>query len=272
MKPQPQRIVFSAGFLIWVLIRSHVLAQATLPSFQWPDGKQVAVSLTFDDGRLSQIDSGVALLDRFDVKATFYVLPSAIEQRLEGWKKAVANGHEIGNHSLTHPCSGNFLWSRDHALENYTLREMKAELMEANGRIEKLLGVRCTAFAFPCGQTFVGRGKGTKSYIPIIAELFSSGRGWLDEGPNDPQFCDLSQLTGMESDGKDFEEILPLIESAKKTGQWIVFAGHEMNGSGPQTTRLSMLKKLLEYARDPANGVWIAPIGTVTRHIEQQRK
>src|SRR5688572_3056494 len=75
------------------------------PPIKWPDGKRVAVSLSFDDGRLSQIDKGTALLDKYNVKATFYVMPSSVKERLEGWKKAAANGHEIGNHSLTHPCS-----------------------------------------------------------------------------------------------------------------------------------------------------------------------
>lgn len=60
--------------------------------------------------------------------------------------------------------------------------------------------------------------------------------------------------------------------STKKSHQWLVLAGHEMGQSGPQTTRLAMLKQLLEYAKDPANGIWIAPIGTVAKYVEEQRK
>ena len=48
--------------------------------------------------------------------------------------------------------------------------------------------------------------------------MFETGRGWLDEGPNDPAFCDMAQLTGMELDGKSFEQILKLIEAAKSKG------------------------------------------------------
>ena len=232
----------------------------------------MAISLSFDDARLSQVEGGTKLLNQYDVKATFYVVPTAVEKNLEAWKKAVEHGHEIGNHSVRHPCTGNFLWSRNTALENYTLEQMRSELIEANEQIEKLLGVKCAAFAYPCGQTFIGRGKETKSYIPVVAELFLSGRGWLDEGPNDPTFCDFAQLTGVESDGKDFDQILPLIEAARKNSQWLVLAGHEMNDSGTQTTRLAMLKALLEYAKDPANGVWIAPVSTVAKYIQEQRK
>ena len=127
-------------------------------------------------------------------------------------------------------------------------------------------------FAYPCGQTFIGRGQNTRSYVPVVAELFFTGRGWLDEGPNDPTFCDFAQLTGMEMDGKDFDQILPLLENAKKTGAWLVLAGHEMGDSGPQTTRLTMLRKLIEYAQDPANGIWITSVGTVAKYIQSQKK
>ncbi len=248
-----------------------LLAQQAETTFAWPEGKQIAISLSFDDARASQVDAGTTLLDQYGVKGTFYVVPNSVKQRLEGWKKAIASGHEIGNHSFNHPCTGNFPWSRQKAIENYTLKQMRNELILANKDIKELLGVEAEVFAYPCGQTYIGRGENTKSYVPVVSKLFLSGRGWLDEGPNAPQFCDLAQLTGMEMDGKDFEQILPLIENAKKSGAWLVLAGHEMGESGNQTTRLSMLKKLIEYAQNPANGIWIAPVGTVAKYIKGQK-
>lgn len=277
MKPLttiPKRNLNSSGknlilIAVWLILSGNkLLAQQNESVFTWPEGKQIAISLSFDDARASQVDAGTALLDQYGVKGTFYVVPNSVKQRLEGWKKAVASGHEIGNHSFNHPCTGNFPWSRQKAIENYTLKQMRNELILANKDIKELLGVEAEVFAYPCGQTYIGRGENTKSYVPVVSKLFLSGRGWLDEGPNAPQFCDLAQLTGMEMDGKDFEQILPLIENAKKSGAWLVLAGHEMGASGNQTTRLSMLKKLIEYAQNPANGIWIAPVGTVAKYIK----
>jgi peptidoglycan/xylan/chitin deacetylase (PgdA/CDA1 family) len=218
------------------------------------------------------VDIGTALLDDFNVKATFFVVPEQVAQRLDGWKKAVTNGHEIGNHTLTHPCSGNYPWARQKALEDYTIDRMRVELIESNKQIETLLGVAPKVFAYPCGQTFVGRGRGTKSYIPLVAEIFQLGRTYRDKTPNDPGFCDFAQLTGIEMDGKEFEEIRLLIEAGKKTNQWIAFGGHEMGDSGQQTTRLVMLRKLLEYAANPENKVWLAPMGTIAAYIETKRR
>jgi len=258
--------------ILFIFLSSKILfAQQAESTFAWPEGKQIAISLSFDDARASQVDAGTALLDQYGVKGTFYVVPNSVRQRLEGWKKAVASGHEIGNHSFNHPCTGNFPWSRQKAIENYTLKKMRNELILANKDIKELLGVESEVFAYPCGQTYIGRGENTKSYVPVVSKLFLSGRGWLDEGPNAPQFCDLAQLTGMEMDGKDFDQILPLIENARKSGAWLVLAGHEMGNSGNQTTRLSMLKKLIEYAQNPANGIWIAPVGTVAKYIKGQK-
>jgi peptidoglycan/xylan/chitin deacetylase (PgdA/CDA1 family) len=269
----PKRLL---SFLLHLFILAGLFrtarAQSAYSPVAWPEGKRMALSLSFDDARLSNVDLGTRLLDRYGVKATFFVLPSAVKQRLEGWKRAVASGHEIGNHSVKHPCSGNFGWARPNALETYTPDAMRAELLDANRQIEALLGVRPAVFAYPCGQTFVGRGVNTRSYVPVVAELFVCGRGWLGEAPNDPGYCDLAQVTGMEMDGKDFSQIRALVEKAKASGQWLVLAGHETAESGPQTTRLAMLRRLCAYAKDPANGIWIAPVGTVAKYVQAQRK
>ncbi len=243
----------------------------TKQNFSWPEGKKMALSLTFDDARLSQIDTGIPLLDKYGVKATFYVSPGSMMQQLDKWKLAVLNGHDIGNHSLNHPCSGNFAWSKNKALEEYTLQKMKDELDSASMFIRETLGIQPLSFAYPCGQTFIGRGINVQSYVPMISLLFESGRGWLNEAPNDPIFCDLSQLNGTELDGKSFEQVLKLIETVKLNGYWLILAGHEMNEEGFQTSQLKTIEAICKYAKDPANGVWIENVHKIASFIKQKR-
>ena len=245
-----------------------LLAQSTTKKITWPAGKKMALSLTFDDGRGSQVQAGVKLLNQYGVKATFYVMPNAIEKTLPAWRALANAGHEIGNHTSLHPCSGNFAWSRSKALEEYSLERMAKELGESNRQISEMLGVVPESFAYPCGQTFVGINENTKSYVPLVHQQFSSGRGWRDEAPNDPAYLNKAQLTGMEMDGQDFEEILPLIQDAAKQGYWLVLAGHEMGTGGNQTTRLSMLEKLIQYAQKPENGIWLVPVKDVTHFLK----
>ena len=63
---------------------------------------------------------------------------------------------------------------------------MAEQLDGANEQIRRMLGVTPKTFAYPCGQKFVGRGLDVRSYVPLVADRFLAGRGYLDESSNDP--------------------------------------------------------------------------------------
>ena len=239
--------------------------------FDWPQDKQVGVSLSFDDARTSQVDVGAPLLSSYGVKATFYVSVAPLRERLADWKAVLAAGHEIGNHSLRHACTGNFPFAREKALEDCTLEQMAAELDQANVEIEGLLGVRPVTFAYPCGQKFVGRGVEVKSYVPVVASRFLAGRGWRDEMANDPAFCDLAQLLGLDLDGLTWEQLKALIDQARERHGWLVLGGHEIGQGGRQTTRMDTLRSFCEYAQDPKNGVWVDTVANIGRYVVEHR-
>jgi peptidoglycan/xylan/chitin deacetylase (PgdA/CDA1 family) len=239
--------------------------------FEWPQNKAVGVSLSFDDARASQVEVGVPLLNSYHVKATFYVSVAPMRERLSDWKAVLAAGHEIGNHSLRHACTGNFPFAKGKALEDYTLEQMAAELDQANSEIEKALGTRPVTFAYPCGQKFVGRGVDVKSYVPVVASRFLAGRGWRDEAPTAPAVCDLAQLMTMELDGLTWEQLQGLIEQARKTGGWLVLCGHDIGDGGRQTTRIDTLLAFCKYAQDPKNGVWVDTVANIGRYVAAHR-
>lgn len=266
-------ILPSSCFFLLLSATFSTMLSAQSPDFPWPEGKQAALSLSFDDARTSQVETGRALFQKLKAKATFYVVPANMQEELDNWKQLLADGHEIGNHTLYHPCTGNFSWSRDKALEDYTLSTMRQELLATNQQIKEMLGITPVSFAYTCGNTFVGRGRNTQSYVPLVAELFESGRGWLNEAANDPGFADLAMLQGIEMDGKDFEtDIKPLVDAAVENGSWLLLAGHDIGTGGRQTTRTGMLEKLVEYVQRPESGVWLAPVGTVAAHVKAQRE
>ena len=238
----------------------------------WPSGIRGAVSLSFDDARRSQTINGLPLLGAHDVRATFYVSVRQMEQYLTAWHKAAGSGHEIGNHTLTHPCTGNFTWSRQNALEDYTLERMeKDEILAANAAIEKLLGVRPVTFAYPCGQSFVGRGEGVRSYVPLIARHFLAGRGFMGETTNSPSLCDLAQALAIGSDGCTFEQLKPWVDGAAERGEWLILAGHDIGEGGRQTTLAGELDKLCRYLKDPANGIWVDTVAAIGKHVKERQ-
>ena len=240
-------------------------------AFPWPEGRKAALSLTFDDARESQVDVGIPLLDAHGVRATFYVLPDGARKRLAGWKAALATGHEIGNHSSSHPCTGNFAFSRRNALEDYTLERLEADVAVASAAVAAELGRAPTAFAYPCGQSFVGRGEGVRSYVPVVARLFRTGRLYMGEDSNDPAFCDPAQLLAVNLDGLSFDAVRPIVDKAVAEGRWLILAGHEIGQDGFQTTRADTLAALCRHAKDPANGIWIDTVEAVAAHLLRER-
>lgn len=238
----------------------------------WPAGIRAVVSLSFDDARRSQTTNGLPILDAHGIKATFYVSVKPMEQYVQAWRKAVETGHEIGNHTLTHPCTGNFAWSRQNALEDYTLERMEEdEILAANAAIQKALGVTPVTFAYPCGQAYVGRGENVRSYVPLIARHFLAGRGYQGETANAPRCCDLAQALAIGSDGATFEQLKPWVDGAAERGEWLILAGHDIGEGGRQVTLASELEKLCRYVKDPANGIWVDTVAAVGKYVKERR-
>jgi peptidoglycan/xylan/chitin deacetylase (PgdA/CDA1 family) len=237
----------------------------------WPEGKRAAVSLTFDDARPSQIDTGLPLLEKLGVRATFFVSPNNLEKRLEGWKRAAAQGHEIGNHSMTHPCTGNYAFSRSNALEDYDLERIARDIDAAQEAVRKLLGVTPASFAYPCGLKFVGRGRNVRSYVPIVAERFLLGRGYMDEAANDPAVFDPAQAMGTPFDDTSPEEALKIVRQAAREGRWVIFAGHDIGPRRFQSVDSAAIEAVAAYAKDPSNGIWLDTAGAVARFLRGRR-
>ncbi len=237
---------------------------------QLPNGARVALSITFDDARDSQLDVVVPMLEAYGLRATFFVLPGPVSRRRSDWKAVVKSRHEIGNHTLSHPCSANFGFSRMNALEDYSLERMETEIDEASGRIERLLGVRPESFAYPCGQSFVGRGEGRTSYVPLVARRFVAARGYGSETSNDPHRSDFAHLEAFVIDGLDAEELVGLVDETGAAGRWVIMAGHDVGEGGEQTVRVASLEALCQRAVQP--DVWVAPVAEVAKHLRTAPK
>lgn len=65
--------------------------------------EEKAVYLTFDDGPIPEVTPWVLdLLDRYGVKATFFMVGDNINKHPEVFREVVLRGHRIGNHTYNH--------------------------------------------------------------------------------------------------------------------------------------------------------------------------
>lgn len=73
------------------------------PSVWHGDRKRPALALTFDDGPSESTPALLELLARHNVKATFFMCGQNVRRLKEIAREVSAAGHEIGNHTDTHP-------------------------------------------------------------------------------------------------------------------------------------------------------------------------
>lgn len=102
-------------------------------------GKYIA--LTFDDGPHPQYTAEILdILDEFDAKATFFVIGQNAEKYPDLIKREFSSGHEIGNHTYTHPDMKKI--SVDKAVE---------EILLTQNAIYDIIGVKPVLFRAPGG-------------------------------------------------------------------------------------------------------------------------
>jgi len=139
-----------------IRVRSHAfLYRAVIGNFRWqPCGEcftrvavnEKVVALTFDDGPLPPYtDQLLAALEQLGVRATFFFVGERVALHPATARRVVAAGHEVGNHSYSHP----HLYYQSMAF----LRDQ----IEATDRLLRDVGVAGEIlFRAPYGESLVG--------------------------------------------------------------------------------------------------------------------
>ncbi len=117
---------------------------------EWP---RSAVCFTFDDAYASTMTHAPEIFNRYGVAATFYAVTDLVgesslwdgklAQPLAGWEAlrlAQAQGHEIGNHSVSHP--------------HFALLSRHEQIQEIRLAHQRLVseGIKSESFCFPYGS------------------------------------------------------------------------------------------------------------------------
>ncbi|MDD6159657.1 MAG: polysaccharide deacetylase [Oscillospiraceae bacterium] len=130
-----------------------------------PEGKLVC--LTFDDGPSVNTDRILAVLDRYDVKATFFVVGATGEESQRRMRDIVAAGHTIAVHS----------WSHDYRKIYASVEDYLADFYRLYQWIYEVTGVYPQVFRFPGGSI---NGYNQALYKEIISEMLRRGFHYFD--------------------------------------------------------------------------------------------
>lgn len=251
-----------------LLLISHIfIAIATAqPIIPWM-GKKCAVVLTYDDAINQHLDNAIPALDSLGLKATFYLtaFSTSIQTRMNDWRKLALNGHELGNHTLYHPCIGGKgrEWVKpDYDLNNYSVQRMVDETRMTNVFLQALDGKTKRTFAFTCGDTKIG----DSSFFDALKNDFIAARSTRKQMHKINE-VDLYDVDCYVVNGETGEQMIEWVKKAMETNSLLVFLFHGVEGGNALNVSLSAHSQLLHFLRENEKNIMIAPMIIVAEHI-----
>ncbi|HHY37088.1 MAG TPA: polysaccharide deacetylase family protein [Firmicutes bacterium] len=176
------------------------------------------------------------ILDKYGVKTTFFLVKFWVEKYPEVTRQIVAAGHELGNHSATHP-----------HMNALTEEEVFQELEETNGLLERLTGQRPKLFRPPFGEY-------NNTIIRVAEELGMKTIQWSVDS------LDWRDLTAEEIISRVLEQIEPgaivlFHNNARHTPAALGPILEQLQADGYEIVPISQLILWENYYIDPHTGI-----------------
>ena len=236
------------------------------------NGKKSAVVITYDDAIDQHLDNAIPVLDSLGLKATFYVtaFSQSMQARLNDWKKLAINGHELGNHTLYHPCIGGKgrEWVKpEYDMNNYTVKRMVDETRMTNLFLQALDGKIKRTFAFTCGDMKIG----DSSFINAMKNDFVAARAVRNQ-MHKIQEIDLLNVDCYMVNGESGTQMIAWVRKAVETNSLLVILFHGVGGGNALNVSIPAHKEFLQYLKTNEKDIWIAPMLDVAEYIKASQK
>lgn len=210
-------------------------------------GALFAVSFTFDDSNSSQV-SAYGDLRALRVPMTFYLQTGKDESTDPVWDQALADGHELANHTESHLKTGE-----------------GADIDAATMFIEETFGVTPRTMAAPYGST---------TYVPLAEERFFINRG-TPSGSVRPMAEDnpFNLPCYVPATGASAAAMNEVIDAASGNGAWQIELIHGFTGgtdAAYQPVGLSEFLAHVEYTK-AKKGVWIDTVAAIGAYFLGQK-
>jgi len=230
-----------------------------------------AVVLTYDDGLNTHLDKVIPLLDSMGFRGTFFVNGNAatIPGRINDWRMAAGRGHELGNHTLFHPCAGTGRsWvNPDYDLDHYSLNRTLDELKLANALLYAIDGNNKRSFAYTCGNMAAG----TDSFNRLIGNQFIAARS-VTARYEDLDSVDLYDIGSFMENGATGSQMIAQVKEAMKQQKLMVFLFHGVGGEHSLNVSLEAHRELLEFLKAHSNEIWVTTFTSAAEYIKSSGK
>jgi sialate O-acetylesterase len=249
---------------------SSTSISSSIPDDSLWNGKRAAVVLTYDDGLNVHLDNAIPLLDSLQLKATFYVssYPGALDKRMAEWRKAANNGHELGNHTIIHPCLGNIPgrdWVQpEFDMSRYTPARMVSEIRTANMLLKAIDNKTHRTFAYTCGDKFIDG----VEYLNPIKNEFTGARG-VNQGMHSKTDVDLFDIKCYSTNGQDGKEVISWVKEAIEKKKLLVFLIHGVGGEHSLNLSLEAHRELLHFLKTNEKEIWVTTMTGMAEYLSK---
>jgi len=237
------------------------------------NNKRCAVVLTYDDAIDIDLDHVIPALDSFGFKGTFYLIGSSpvLNRRMNEWRKAAQEGHELGNHALFHPCDGSkpgrgFV-TPDNDLSKYTLSRAVNEIRLNNTLLKAIDGKDRRTFAYPCGDRTIS----DSLFYKGLRNDFAGARG-VSPGLQTAAEVDLDNIDCYSINGQSAAYMIDLVKKAMQSHTLLVFLFHGVGGGHNINVGLDDHSQLLHFLQQHEKEIWIAPMVQVADYIRSANR
>lgn len=248
---------------------SFSLAACAQQKRPW-NNKRCAVVLSYDDALHVHLDKVVPALDKYGFKGTFYLIASrrAFTGRMPEWQTVARNGHELGNHTLFHPCAGDLPgreWVQpEYDLSTYTIRRMTDEIRVTNALLKSVDGKSKRTLGCPCGDTRVR----DSSYLHAVSNEFVAFRDGRPDAVTLNRFGDyVIQWSG--PSGTTGEEMIAQVKKAMQDNALLICVFHGVGGEHNLNVSEEAHEQLLQFLQQNIDDIWVAPFIEVAEYMQR---
>lgn len=242
-------------YVLLIVCMASFLNLRCQSQIKWPEGKSSAIILTYDDALTSHLDIAIPQLDSANLKGTFFLNRLVSQQHVGRWKTAAENNHEIGNHSLFHPClSSKFEADKHYHAENYSTRNLLDEIATMNNFLFAIDDKTTRTYAYPCGETSIGG----NSYVD---SLMNYGIKYARAGGSSPIITNFKELDVYEvpcmgfPDDVPAEDIINFVKEVQKKNGMAVLIFHGVGGDYLQVSAEAH-SRLIRYLKSN-DDIWV---------------
>jgi peptidoglycan-N-acetylglucosamine deacetylase len=243
---------------------------AIASGFDWPAGRKAAIVLTYDDALTSQLDIAAPQLDAAGLRGTFFLNGVFAPADVARWRRLSAEGHELGNHSMFHPCPrAAFAMEPQYGSEIYSITGMLREIGAMNTLLFAIDGHERRTYSVPCSITLAGG-------VDYTDALRASGliRFVRSGVPRDAVVSGPAALDPFRVPSRSFPEsataadLIAYVQDVQRSGGMGVFMFHGVGGDYLQVSAEAHLG-LVRYLQAHRSEIWVAPFQEVMDRATQ---